>query len=107
MAGDGDGSSQGRNCCSVLRVGILRPAQQLFSLNKKKNNLFVFGRFVGGLVCLFFILGISVPIAPGCFVPLPVSSGEEVQVGASRARFIIKNTSTCLSQSPSGCHGTS
>lgn len=89
----------------MLHVGIFRPAQQLFSLNKKKNQLFVFGRFVGWFVC--FLSWASLLMAPGCFMPLPVFSGEEVQVGASRAHFIIKNTSTCLFQSPSGCRGTS
>lgn len=54
-----------------------------------------------------FILGIAAPITPRHFTPLPVPSGDKVQAGAPRARFIVKSTFTCLSRSPSGCCGTS
>lgn len=54
-----------------------------------------------------FILGITAPITPRCFTPLPVSAGEKVQAEAPRAHFIIKSRFTCLSRSPSGCCGTS
>lgn len=63
------------------------------------------GKTQTGWFC--FILGIAAPVTPRCFTPLPVYSGEKIQAGPPRARFIVKSTFSCLSLSPSGCRGTS